>query len=206
MSNSKLVSFVRRNHLLASVINSIGRSRAKSIVARFQPWLRPGARILDIGAGTAHVTEALRALELNPMAVDLTDLRFVSEPLILGNGAALPFADGSFDISMLSTVMHHAPKELHAPMLTEAVRVLRPGGQLLILEDIYVNSLEMFAMRSVDAITNGQLFGEPHSNRKLDDWLVLLKSLKLEAVHVEQFFAWFGFIRIRQAVIIVERR
>jgi len=103
------------------------------VLARFLPWLPERARILDIGAGTAHVTEAIRAAGHLPVALDLTDLRFVPEPLVLGNGTRLPFASETFDVSLLSTVLHHAPKDSHAEMLTEAVRVLHAGGRLLIL-------------------------------------------------------------------------
>jgi ubiquinone/menaquinone biosynthesis C-methylase UbiE len=205
LSNHTLVSFARRNSAVSNVINSLGRSRAQDILARFRPWLPSRARILDIGAGTAHVTEAVRSAGYEPVAFDLTDLRFVPEPLVLGNGVQLPFLDATFDISLLSTVMHHAPAKAHEAMLTEAVRVLRSGGRLLILEDIYDSKLEMILTRVVDAISNGQLFGEPHSNRRLDEWTSLIRSLGLKQVHAEQFFAWFGFIRIRQALIIVER-
>src|SRR6185312_7734573 len=204
MSNSTLVSFAKRNSLASSVINSIGRSRAQNVLARFLPWLPERARILDIGAGTAHVTEAIRAAGHLPVAFDLTDLRFVPEPLILGNGTRLPFASNTFDVSLLSTVLHHAPKDSHAAMLTEAVRVLHAGGRWLILEDIYANKIELISNWVVDAISNGQIFGEPHSNRTLKEWTELIESLGLKLAHKEQFFAWFGFIRIRQALLVIE--
>lgn len=186
------------------MINAVGRSRARDVLERFRPWLPEGARVLDIGAGTAHVTEAVRAAGFAPLACDLTDLRFVAEPLVLANGTQLPFAERCFDISLLSTVLHHAPAADHAAMLREGARVLRVGGRLLILEDIYENKFEMVLTRVVDAISNGQLFGEPHSNRTLPEWTRMINELGLKQVHTEQFFAWFGFIRIRQALIVVE--
>lgn len=205
MSNSKLVSFAKRNSVVSSLINRVGRSRAQQVFGRFRPWLAAEARILDIGAGTAHVTEAIRAAGHSPVALDLTDLRFVPEPLVLGNGTRLPFAANTFDVSLLSTVLHHAPKDSQPEMLAEAVRVLRPGGRLLILEDIYANKFELISNWVVDAISNGQIFGEPHSNRTLAEWTDLIGSLGLRLVHTEQFFAWFGFIRIRQALLVIER-
>jgi len=205
MSNPTLVSFAKRNAIASRVINSIGRSRAQKIIALFRLWLPPDALVLDIGAGTAHVTEAVRAAGCRPIAFDLTDLRFIPEPLVLGNGTVLPFASESFDVSMLSTVLHHAPGDAHREMLKEAVRVLRPRGRLLILEDIYASALEQFANKVVDAISNGQVFGEPHSNRKLAEWTELINSLGFKLIHTEQFFAWFACIRLRQAVLVIEK-
>ena len=206
MSNRKLISFAQRNAFVSSVINGIGRSRAQNVLAQFRPWLPERGRVLDIGAGTAHVAEAVRTAGYETVACDLTDLRFVTEPLVLANGTHLPFAAGSFDISLLSTVLHHAPSDFHADMLREGARVLRTGGRLLVLEDIYVNTFEMVVTRVVDAISNGQLFGEPHSNRTLPDWTRMIDELGLKLVHTEQFFAWFGFLRIRQALIVIQRR
>lgn len=205
MSNLSLVSFAKRNSLVSRLINAVGRSRAQNVLARFRPWLPTEALVLDIGAGTAHVTEAIRAMGCRPIAFDLTDLRFVAEPLVMGNGTRLPFASNTFDIAVLSTVLHHAPKASHLEMLTEAVRVLRVGGRLLILEDIFVSNLEQTANKVVDAISNGQIFGEPHSNRTLLEWTEMIGSLGLKLIHTEQFFAWFGFIRIRQALLVIER-
>ena len=153
----------------------------------------------------AEVVNAFERAGHDLIACDITDLRFVSEPLVLADGASLPFNDASFDAALLSTVLHHAPAESHAAMLSEEVRVLRPGGRLLVLEDIYRNAFERATNRFVDAITNAQLFGEPHSNRTLEAWIELANKLGLKLVHTSEFFAWFGIIRIRQALLVIER-
>jgi SAM-dependent methyltransferase len=205
LSNRKIVSFAQRNVLASRVVNAIGRARARDVLARLRPWLPESGRILDIGTGTAHVGEAVRAGGHDLLACDITDLRFVSEPLVLADGASLPFMDASFAAALLSTVLHHAPADSHAAMLSEGTRVLRPGGRLLVLEDIYRNGFERATTRFVDAITNAQLFGEPHSNRSLEDWIELVNQLSLRLVHTSESFVWFGFVRLRQALLVIER-
>jgi SAM-dependent methyltransferase len=160
---------------------------------------------MDIGTGTAHVAEAVRTAGHDLVACDITDLRFVDEPLVLADGATLPFIDATFDAALLSTVLHHAPAASHAAMLSEGARVLRPGGRLLVLEDIYRNSFERAITRLVDAITNAELFGEPHSNRSLEDWIELVNRLDLRLIHTSESFVWFGFVRLRQALLVIER-
>jgi glycosyltransferase involved in cell wall biosynthesis/SAM-dependent methyltransferase len=48
--------------------------------------------------------------------------------------AALPFADGSFDLIFCLSVLHHLPKV--SVQLHELTRVLAPGGHMLVLEPI----------------------------------------------------------------------
>jgi SAM-dependent methyltransferase len=46
-----------------------------------------------------------------------------------GDGAAMPFADGSFSGVVAFTMLHHVPTAtLQDRLLAEAWRVLRPGG------------------------------------------------------------------------------
>jgi hypothetical protein len=77
--------------------------------------------------------------------------------------------------------------------------------RLLVLEDIYRNGFERATTRFVDAITNAQLFGEPHSNRSLEDRIELVNQLSLRLVHTSESFVWFGFLRLRQALLVIER-
>lgn len=46
----------------------------------------------------------------------------------------LPFGDGTFDVVLSSLVVHHVPKNEQKTALGEMVRVLKPGGQLAMLE------------------------------------------------------------------------
>jgi SAM-dependent methyltransferase len=105
---------------------------------------RPGpfARSLEIGAGTGYFTLNLMQAGVVESAVCtdvspgmLAALRGNAERLGLEpetaacDAAALPFADGSFDLVLGHAVLHHLP-ELDRSF-AEFMRVLRPGGVLL---------------------------------------------------------------------------
>jgi ArsR family transcriptional regulator len=50
----------------------------------------------------------------------------------LGDIEAVPLPDASVDLAILSQALHHAQHPLRA--VTEAHRILKPGGQILILD------------------------------------------------------------------------
>jgi ubiquinone/menaquinone biosynthesis C-methylase UbiE len=58
----------------------------------------------------------------------------VDQQLVEGDAAALPFETASFDVVATARTLHHVPRpEL---VLAEAVRVLRPGGTLLVVDQL----------------------------------------------------------------------
>jgi ubiquinone/menaquinone biosynthesis C-methylase UbiE len=54
--------------------------------------------------------------------------------LVEGDGAALPFADGSFDLAATQRTLHHVghPERVVA----ELARVTRPGGRVLVIDQL----------------------------------------------------------------------
>jgi ubiquinone/menaquinone biosynthesis C-methylase UbiE len=103
--------------------------------------ISPGARLLDVGCGTGRWIRRYRELGFSPVGVDATfemlriaRVRDTRDPLILGLADCLPFADSQFDGVSDITVVQHIPYELQTKALREMVRVLRPGGRLILLE------------------------------------------------------------------------
>jgi SAM-dependent methyltransferase len=90
-----------------------------------------GQRLLDVGCGPGGVLERLGATLARPgFGID-RDGAFIRRAAQLGpaaraDGAALPFADGSFDFVLLRLVLRHTPER--ATLLAEAARVVRAGG------------------------------------------------------------------------------
>ncbi|MDP4032542.1 MAG: bifunctional demethylmenaquinone methyltransferase/2-methoxy-6-polyprenyl-1,4-benzoquinol methylase UbiE [Pseudorhodobacter sp.] len=112
-------------------------------------WLapRPGQKLLDVAGGTGDV--AFRFLRRAPGAtatvLDMTEQMLVAgrqraeadrmaERLdwVVGDAMALPFAANSFDVYTISFGIRNVTRIADA--LTEAYRVLRPGGRLMVLE------------------------------------------------------------------------
>jgi demethylmenaquinone methyltransferase/2-methoxy-6-polyprenyl-1,4-benzoquinol methylase len=112
-------------------------------------WLapRPGQRLLDVAGGTGDV--AFRFLKRAPGAtatvLDMTESMLVAgrkraeaEDMadrldwIVGDAMALPFPDRSFDVYTISFGIRNVTRIADA--LSEAWRVLRPGGRLMVLE------------------------------------------------------------------------
>jgi SAM-dependent methyltransferase len=106
------------------------------------PWALRGVDlgddVLEIGPGPGVTTDLLRgrtqrltALEVEADAAAALEKRLngTGVHVVHGDGAAMPFADGSFSGVVAFTMLHHVPTEvLQDRLLAEARRVLRPGG------------------------------------------------------------------------------
>jgi ArsR family transcriptional regulator len=106
--------------------------------------LLPPMRVADIGCGEGYLTiEASRWAE-RVIAIDRSDLVLKKARALAtrrrvrnviwkrGELERLPLRDGSVDVALLSQALHHAPDPARA--LSEAVRIVVPGGRVLVLD------------------------------------------------------------------------
>jgi 2-polyprenyl-3-methyl-5-hydroxy-6-metoxy-1,4-benzoquinol methylase len=111
----------------------------QGFLAFVQQWLDPDnhLRLLDMGCGAAFSTQCLQSLGFKAVGSDLSHL-FLQQgrksdaalPLTAADSYSLPFADDTFDAVVCYEFIEHVPDV--AAVLRESVRVLRPGGRLLI--------------------------------------------------------------------------
>jgi ubiquinone/menaquinone biosynthesis C-methylase UbiE len=98
-----------------------------------RPALRPGDAVLDIGCGEGFVLAELAA-EHQVMGIDVVDLRATSLPRFARyDGLHVPCPDRSFDVALLTFVLHHVPNELKPVLVREVARVTRRA--IVVLED-----------------------------------------------------------------------
>lgn len=93
------------------------------------PFIPPGARILEVGAGAGWQAKVLADRGHEVVAIDLPNGRY-SElreyPVLDYDGANFPVEDRSMDVVFSSNVLEHVPNL--EQFLSEMRRVLRPGG------------------------------------------------------------------------------
>jgi ubiquinone/menaquinone biosynthesis C-methylase UbiE len=108
----------------------------------------PDARVLEIGCGTGPVVRMLarqpgvaEAVGIDPSPIFIATARELGAALDNvtfkeADGRALPFVEHDFDVVVFHTTLAHIPQPEQA--LSEARRVLRPGGALAVFDGDYV--------------------------------------------------------------------
>jgi len=105
---------------------------------------RPGERIADLGCGSGRAVLWNRDLGADVVGIDIApffsrDARQQID-LMLADLRQLPFADGTFDKAWSLDVLEHLSPEALDGMLTEAARVLKPGGGLFVYTHVRKNA------------------------------------------------------------------
>jgi len=156
------------------------RGKLVMIDTLIRPHLKAGSRLLEIGCGAGNLLLQAAVSGSYPVALDLSmqALTFVRSRLVeskakaeapggflctQGIGESLPFADGSYDCVLLSEVIEH----LEAPQISirEAVRVLCPGGRLLVTTPNYRSFWPLMEW-TVDRLNMApKMAGEQHVSR-----------------------------------------
>ncbi len=132
--------------------------RSWEAIGRLALRLTPPIVVADLGAGEGLLSQLLArnarqvwCIDNSPAMVavgtelarknDLANLAYK-----LGDIEQVPLGDGSVDLAILSQALHHAQHPQRA--VEEAFRILRPGGQILVLdlaEHTFERARELYA-------------------------------------------------------------
>ncbi len=114
----------------------VGRAYDMALeVFRALPNSTAGMRVLDVGCGSGYIAHHLSSMLATQ--VDGIDLAPATEAPINYrpfDGAHFPAETSSLDLVLFCYVLHHAQNL--TVLLQEMKRVLRPGGKILVYEDI----------------------------------------------------------------------
>lgn len=117
-------------------------ARSKKIAAAVAPFVPEGSHVLDFGCGNGFT--ALCLMRMRPCRVtgldvirdiNLSENTARQIDFILFDGGPLPFTSAQLDVVLASAVMHHTPDPVF--YLDEFMRVLKPGGRILLVEEMY---------------------------------------------------------------------
>ena len=167
--------------------------------------LQPGQRVLLVGAGTGL------DLELLPEGIDVTATDIT--PVMVGrirrraerlgrpvtaqvmDGHALEYDDHSFDAVILHLVLAVIPDPYAC--LSEAARVLKPGGCIAVYDKFLPEGEAVSSRRSIMNAVAGFLFSE--INRQLEPIVAAVPELTIIRDDTDTRFGAYRIVLLRKA-------
>jgi demethylmenaquinone methyltransferase/2-methoxy-6-polyprenyl-1,4-benzoquinol methylase len=154
---------------------------------------QPGQKILDLAAGTGSSSIVFLREGVKVVAADFSNgmleegrKRHPELEFVFADASALPFADQEFDTVTISFGIRNVEKNEVA--LAEMLRVLKPGGKLVVCEfsripNKFVHSLYRFYLRNILPTLSALVSKTPEAYsylaESIDAWPSQLELVKI---------------------------
>lgn len=173
--------------LLQAFLRGYARGQATAVA----PFI-VGRRLLDLGAGEGYLTSPLGARrDVWVCSCDVGPFRQTASPYLIYDGRDLPFADATFDTTLLLLTLHHC----HDPerVLDEALRVTR--HRLIVTESVFRNRADRLWLvlldRRLNARRHGGAMNTPLKFRTSDEWRALFAARGLRLTRTDCLGSWW---------------
>lgn len=162
------------------IFSKIYEKGAQKMCRECRGFIEKDDKILDLGCGSGIVAKNFQDFfEAKVLGVDIKDNRIFPIPFQIIDGKSLPFKDLSFDIVLISYVLHHTREPV--ALLREAKRVAK---KIIIYEDLPEGFFSQ--LRCVFHQAGYNLFFEKERykfNFKTEkEWEEIFKELELKVI------------------------
>jgi ubiquinone/menaquinone biosynthesis C-methylase UbiE len=184
-------------------ILTLGFARRLRLLTVNNALLQPGEKVLDVGCGTGAVTLPAKVrvgknggaagIDPAPEMIAVARQKAIRAGLDIdfrvGVIESLPFPDETFDAVTSSLMMHHLPEHVRAKGLAEILRVLKPGGRVLIADMMRPNTSFLRRLFASLALHHGLKFG-------IEDLPEMLNGAGFKEIkQLKARFLVIGFVR-----------
>ncbi len=159
-------------------------TRTDPIISSFSSEVAPRSRIIDIGAGKGHLAQQLaEQFGAHVTLVDVAQYNQTRLPLIVCDSRSLAFGDNSFDMALLSFVLHHSPNP--EAIVAEALRV---AERVVVVENSVRGLVRQVVTRIVDSWPAVR-YGTPpcYIAQSRADWLDFFRRFPVDANSLGEF-------------------
>ena len=146
-TSGKTLHWASQYDLFTSLLG-LGVNRPNSRMVVELAGVKPGDSVLDVGCGTGNLTLTAKpyaapsgkicGIDASPEMIAVARQKAARAGLDVvfdvGLIEQLAFPDASFDVVLNRLVIHHLPDDLKRQAFAELLRVLKPGGHLLIAD------------------------------------------------------------------------
>ncbi len=150
MDKSKASRIIRETRDIYNSIAKewdISRERPSGVKMKVLKLVKPGYRVLDLGCGNGFMTPLVlerggvyEGLDISKNLINIARQTYRNEiksgqaKFQVGEVTKLPYPGSSFDVIISFAVLHHIPSpELRQKFFIELARVLKPGGQGVVI-------------------------------------------------------------------------
>lgn len=152
-----------------------------------------GARVIDIGAGEGELVRWMRQKGADAVGVEcgpvMLERALAADPdnansYVDAGAQDLPFEDASADALTFCYSLHHVPVADMPTAVTEAARVLKPGGVMYVIEPIPAGpGFEVARLIDDETVVRGHA----------QDALTHADDAGLEMISSERFFSEYSY-------------
>lgn len=175
--------------------------RSQKIARSVFPFLQNEGKLLDLGGGNMLTSITLSGLlpDINIHGIDVIRDQNLPDSLphkvqfSTYDGTAIPFESGSFDQALVCSTLHHTTDPEF--FMKELVRILKPGGILVVVEEMYSNWLDLAWIAGLDWLLNKLKKDVPvplnfRTYKQYDETFKALNLKKTAHSHVRPAIPW----------------